>query len=121
MPFAFDFVPDQYIIRWLCDKVVFEDSFIVKFCHDKYETQKIYDKAVDSYLLALKLVPDWFLSNNMIEKPDNVLFYDNYIVLGDLDSDFVTFFINDIGPNGIFLFNINLNIKFKQCKALKKR
>ena len=46
---------------------------------------------VDSYLLALKFVPDWFLTGNMDEKRDTAVFYIDYIVFGKLDSDFVTF------------------------------
>ena len=47
---------------------------------------------VDSYLLALKFVPDWFVTSNMDEKRDTAVFYIDYIVFGKLDSDFVTFF-----------------------------
>ena len=72
----------------------------------------------------------------MIEKLDSAIFSDDYFVFGDL----VTFFLNDIGLNGISLDNINLDDnfgycdpesinhftligchnKFKQCKTLKK-
>ena len=49
-------------------------------------------KFVDSYLLALKPVPDWFVTSNMDEKRDAAVFYIDYIAFGKLDSDFVTFF-----------------------------
>ena len=39
----------------------------------------------------------------MIGKLDNAIFFNDYIVFGDIDSDFVTFFINDIGLNSISL------------------
>ena len=45
----------------LCNKVVSKETFMLKYCHDKYKTHEICDKAVDSYLLALKFVPDWLL------------------------------------------------------------
>ena len=45
----------------------------------------------------------------MIENFDSAVFSDDYIVLGDLDSNFVKLFINDIGLNSISLFNINLD------------
>ena len=67
------------------------------------------DKAIDSYLLALKFVSDWFVTNNMIEKLDSIVFSDDYIIFGDLDSDFFTYFVNDIGFTSIFHFNISLD------------
>ena len=59
-------------------------------------TQKMWGKAADLYLLALKFVPDWVVMNNFIEKLDSAVFSDDCIVFGDLDSNFATFFINDI-------------------------
>ena len=91
--FVFDSVCDQYMIQELCDKS--EDPFTLKYCHDKYKTQEMYDKAVDSCLLALKFVPDCFIKSKMIEKIDCAVFSDDCIVFGDLDSDFVTFFSRD--------------------------
>ena len=61
----------------------------------------MFDKAVDCYLLTLKFVPDWFVTNNMIEKLDSTMFSDDCIVFSDQDSDFVTFFINDMGLDNI--------------------
>ena len=51
------------------------------------------DKAVDSYLIPLKFA----------------VFSNDYIVFGNLDSDFVAFFSNDIGLNSITFDNINLD------------
>ena len=47
-----DSVPDQYLTQELWDNVVPEDPFLLKFCHDKYKTQEVCDKAVDSHILA---------------------------------------------------------------------
>ena len=63
------------------------------------------DKAVDSCLLSLKLVPDWFVTSKMTEKLNSAVFSDDYIVFGHLDSDFVTFFSKDKGLNSIILDN----------------
>ena len=63
----------------------------------------MYDKAVDSYLPALKFVPDWFVPSKIIEKLDHSVFSNDDIVFGDIDSDIVTFFSNDIGLNSISL------------------
>ena len=51
------------------------------------------DKAVDSYLLAVKFVPDWFVLSKIIEKHDNAVFSDKNIVFGDLKSDFFLQFL----------------------------
>ena len=73
------------------------------------------DKAFDSYMLA-NFVPDWIITSNMIEKLESTIFSDDYIVFVDLDSDFVTFFINDIGRNSISPDNFNLDDgKFYYC------
>ena len=60
------------------------------------------DKAVGSYVPSY-FVPDWFVTNNMIEKLDMAVFSDDYFVFFDLGSAFVTFFINDKSLNSIFL------------------
>ena len=73
------------------------------YCHDKYKTQRTCDKILDSYLLALKFVPDWFVTSNITEELDNTKFSDDYTVFGDIDFDFVTFFINGIGLISIIL------------------
>ena len=55
---------------------------------DRYKDRRMCDKAVDSYLLAVKFVPDWFVLSKIIEKHDNAVFSDKNIVFGDLKSDF---------------------------------
>ena len=45
----------------------------------------------------------------MIEKLDSAKFSDDYFVFGNLDSDFVTFFINDVVFNSISFDSINLD------------
>ena len=64
-------------------------------------TSKMYDKTVDSYLLALKFVLDGIVTSEMIEKFDNAAFSNDGIVFGDIESDIVTFFRNDKGLNSI--------------------
>ena len=77
------------------------------------------DKAIDSYLLALKFVLEWFVTSIMIKKLDTAAFSDDYIVFGDLDVHFVTFFINDIGINSISFDNINLDDDNFDCFDLE--
>ena len=59
---------------------------MLKYCPHRYKPQKMCDKAVDFYLLALKFVPDWFIADKMIEKLDNAIFSNFYLVFGDIDS-----------------------------------
>ena len=99
------------------------------------------DTAVDDLLLALKFVLYLFITSNVIEKLDDVVFSNYDIVLGDLKSDFFAFFSNDKGLNIVTRDNINLDDnyfddfdpatnhvtlmgwcnKFKPAQACKKR
>ena len=74
------------------------------------------DKAGDSCLLALKVVPDWFVMSKIIEKPDNAAFSDDDIVFGDIDSNIVRFVSYDIGLNSISL-STNLDNNFDNYDA----
>ena len=65
---AFDSVPDQFVTGDVCDKIVSKDPLMIKYCHDKYMTQRMYDKVVQSCLLALKFVLDWLFTNKIIKK-----------------------------------------------------
>ena len=102
-------LPDQYKTQEMCDKVVSKEPFMLKCCLDRYETQELCDKAVDAYLPPLKFVPDWFVTNKMLGKHENVVFSNDDIDLDDIDSDVVTYFSDDIGFNTIDLNNINLD------------
>ena len=70
----------------------------------------MFDKAVNSYLLALKFVSDLFVTKNMVGKLDNAVFSNDDIIFGDTDSDTVTFFSHDIGLNSINLRTLFLMI-----------
>ena len=63
-PFVFDSVPDQYKIQ---QKIVFKEPVMLKYCHDRYKTQEMCDKAVDAYLPSPKFRPDWFVTNKVFE------------------------------------------------------
>ena len=88
-------------------------------------------------MLALKSVPDWFVTTEVIQKLDNAAISND-----NVDSDIATFFSNDIGLNSINLNNINVDDdnfdncdpetfshvtlntwynRFKQLKACKKK
>ena len=63
----------------MCREIVSKRSFIIKYCPDRYETQEIFDKAIDDFLPALIFVADWFVISKMIKKFCGTLFtYDNW-------------------------------------------
>ena len=58
----------------MCDNVVSNDPFMVKYCLDWYKTQGMCDKAVDDLLPAVKFVTDLFVRSKVIKKLDGALF-----------------------------------------------
>ena len=50
------------------DRAISEGPFMLVYCPDKCETQRMCDEAVDDCLPALKLIPDWFVTSKMIKK-----------------------------------------------------
>ena len=107
--FVFNSVRDRYKTQEMSDKVFSKEPFTLKYCLHRCKTQDMCDKVVDLYLLILKFIPDWFIMCRMIEKHDNALFSNDDIVFGDIVSDIVTFFSNDIDLNSININNINLD------------
>ena len=58
------------------------------------------------------------LTSEITEKLDNAVFPNDDIVFGDIDTDFVTFFWNDIALNSINLTIINLDHdNFDDCDS----
>ena len=97
------------------------------------------DKALHFYWITLKFVPDWFVTNKMLEKFDNLICSNGDIFFHDVHSNIITFFNNDMVFNTIDLNSIKLdddndnseddpetinhvrlmtwNNRFKQCKV----
>ena len=69
----------------------------------------MYDKTIDAFLPTLKFVPDWIVTNKILEKLGNVLSFGDDIDLDDIDSDIVTFFSDDMV---IVLMKMILNLLF---------
>ena len=90
-------------------KVVSKESFILKNCLNRYKAQEMYDKTIDAFLPTLKFVPDWIVTNKILEKLGNVLSFGDDIDLDDIDSDIVTFFSDDMV---IVLMKMILNLLF---------
>ena len=87
---------------------------MLKYWIDRQRTQEICDKAVDALLPALKFVPDYFVTNELLEKLANVVKSNDDIFFVDVDSDVVTFFNDDMAHN-----TINLNINFDDDNVIR--
>ena len=90
-------------------KVVSKEPFILKNCLSRHKTQEIYDKTIDAFLSTLKFVPDWIVTNKILEELGNVLSFGDDIDLDDIDSDIVTFFSDDMV---VVLMKMILNLLF---------
>ena len=115
--------------------------FVFHSIPNQYKSKKMCDKAVDDFLAALKLVPDWFVTSKLIKKLYTAFYADDNILYFSKDSGNVEFSCNEMGILNIDLDNINLDnnffeddpitiifirllawhIKFEKRKALKKK
>ena len=57
----------------MCDKVVFKENFMLKYCLDRCTTQEMCDKHVDAFLPTSKFVSEWFVTNKMFQNLDDDL------------------------------------------------
>ena len=110
-------------------------SFLVVYCLEKNKTQKVCDEAVDASLVALKLIPDWFVTSKMREKFDNTLNTNDDVLFLNEDFDKATIIVNQKHILAVDLEKINLNnnfdkddfrlltwrSKFEKRKALNKK
>ena len=64
---------------------------MVRYCLDRWKTQKMCDEAFDDSLSALNFVPDWFITNKMIRKLHEALFANDDILFFDEDFGKITF------------------------------
>ena len=82
---------------------------MLKYYLDRYKIQEMCDKSVDTCLLALKLVPDCFVTNKMFQKLGNFVVSNSGTFFDDAGSNIITFLSNDMGFNNVDLNDINLN------------
>ena len=68
----------------MCNKVVFEERFVLKYFLQRDEIQKLCDKTVDVCISALKFIPDWFVTNKMLQKVDDAVFSNDDIDFDDI-------------------------------------
>ena len=81
----------------MCDRVFYEDLFILKYCPDRYKTQKMSDEAVDDCLSTLQFVSDWFITSKMLKKLDDALIANDDMSFFDKNFGNVTFLANKMG------------------------
>ena len=41
----------------MCDRIISDDPFSIRYVSNQYKTEQMCDEAVDDYLVALKFVP----------------------------------------------------------------
>ena len=123
----------------MCDRIIPDDRFLIRYVPNQYKTQQMCDKAVDDCLTALQFVPDWFDTSKLIKKLYTALYTDKNILYFDEDSSHVIFCCNGMGILNINLNSIELDdtdeddldtiifirllawhIKFQKRKALRK-
>ena len=136
---VFNDILDQYKTQKMCHSFISEDPFAINSTN---KTQQMCHKAVDDCLVALKFVPDWFVTSKMIKTLLTALSTDDYILYFNEYSGNATFCCNEMGIldkdfNNINLDNTNYDeddpetiihikllawhIKFQKRRALKKR
>ena len=111
----------------MCNQAVDNYAHTLELIPDCNKTQKMCNKLILLFLQCnsflsnirlkrcvstLKYLPDWFVRSTMIKKLDDDLFSNNDIIFVNEDSDYVTFFSNEMGilnvdPNNIYLDDVN--------------
>ena len=104
---VFDSVPNQHKTQEMCNSIICEDPFSIRYVPDRYKTHQMCDKAVDDCLATLKFVPDWFVTNKMIKKLFTALYVNKNILYFNEDSVNVIFYCNKMNILNVNLKNIN--------------
>ena len=60
----------------MCGSITYDDPFSSRYVPDQYRTKQMYDKAVHDSLVALKFVPNWFVTSKMIKLLFTALYAD---------------------------------------------
>ena len=76
---------------------------MLKYYHDRYETQEICDKVFDGFLTALKFVPYRFVTSKTIKKLYTALYADHGSFFFNEDSGNVTFCCNEMGVKFLYV------------------
>ena len=59
----------------MCNSIICEDPFWIRYVPDQYKTQQMCDKAVDDCLAALKFLPNWLVTSKMIKRCTQMKIY----------------------------------------------
>ena len=54
------FIPDHLKTKVICKHAVEKIPFVIRYVHDQYQTQQMYDKVVLENGGTLKSVPDYY-------------------------------------------------------------
>ena len=84
--------------------------FLFDYIPDWSETQKMCDEAVVNSLAALKLVPDWFITSQILEKFSDSLLANDDVLIFDEYFGKVTFYANQIGILGVDFDKLTLMV-----------
>ena len=82
------------------------------YCPDKYITQRMCSEVVDDSLAALKLIPNWFVTDKMIKKLYTAFYADTVYPFFYEGSGDVTFCCDEVGILSETLKNVNLDNNF---------
>ena len=104
---VFDSIPNQHKTQEMCNSIICEDPFSIRYVPDRCKTHQMCDKAVDDCLATLKFVPDWFVTNKMIKKLFTALYANKNIPYFNEDSANVIFYCNEMNILNVNLKNIN--------------
>ena len=114
----------------MCDKVVFEDPIMLKYCPDRYKTQKMCDIVVNASLPALKVVPDCLVTKIIVMmiffSNDNIISLMKILIMGNFNVDpnyislDIVYFNQDDPKTNILVRLMAWRNKFKQLEAFKK-
>ena len=81
----------------------------MQYCPYKSIIQEMCDEAVDGFLAALKLIPNWFVTSKTIENFFTALYADENILYFNEDSGGVIFVCNETGILNKDLNNISVD------------
>ena len=112
--FVSDVISDKYKAQEICNLAVSLYFQFIVYCLYKYITQKMCDETVNDSLVALKLIPDWFVTSKMINKLFTALHADESILYFNEASRDAAFSYSEMGIVDIDLNNINLDDNFDE-------
>ena len=75
----------------MCDKIISDDPFSLRYVPDQYKTQQMCDEAVDDFLPILNFVLNLFVGSRVIKKVFTALYADENILY--VDEGFGKFYL----------------------------